>query len=35
VAFWDNHATWHLARNDYHGHRRELHRIMIEGELLQ
>lgn len=31
IAFWDNRATWHLARNDYHGHRRELHRITIEG----
>lgn len=35
VAVWDNRATWHLARNDYHGHRRELHRITIEGEPLQ
>ncbi len=34
VAFWDNRATWHFARNDYHGHRREMHRITLEGEPL-
>ncbi|MEZ5996697.1 MAG: TauD/TfdA family dioxygenase, partial [Hyphomonadaceae bacterium] len=31
IAFWDNRATWHFARNDYHGHRREMHRITLEG----
>ncbi len=34
IAFWDNRATWHFARNDYHGHRREMHRITLEGEPL-
>ena len=31
LAIWDNLATWHCGTNDYHGQRRELHRITIEG----
>lgn len=31
VAFWDNRATWHFARNDYPGQRRVMHRITLEG----
>ena len=31
LAFWDNRATWHLAVNDYHGQRRLMHRITVEG----
>lgn len=34
LAFWDNRATWHFAVNDYHGQRRLMHRITVEGEAL-
>ncbi len=35
IAFWDNRATWHFAENDYHGHRRLMHRITLEGVALE
>ena len=35
MAFWDNLCTQHLALNDYHGQRRLMHRITIEGKAPQ
>jgi taurine dioxygenase len=35
IAFWDNRATWHLAVNDYHGERRLMHRITLDGVPLE
>ncbi|MBI5940192.1 MAG: TauD/TfdA family dioxygenase [Caulobacterales bacterium] len=31
VAIWDNRATWHFAKNDYHGRYRLMHRITLAG----
>ena len=31
LAFWDNRCTLHNPVNDYHGFRREMHRITLAG----
>ena len=33
LAFWDNRAALHNPVNDYHGHRRLLHRITLAGDV--
>ncbi|MEC8027280.1 MAG: taurine dioxygenase, partial [Pseudomonadota bacterium] len=30
--FWDNRACHHYPINDYHGHKRLLHRITLQGD---
>jgi len=35
ITMWDNRATWHKAINDYHGFRRLMHRITVEGCALE
>ena len=31
ITMRDNRATWHKAINDYHGFRRLMHRVTVDG----
>jgi taurine dioxygenase len=33
ITLWDNRCTQHFAINDYHGHRRRMHRITMGAEV--
>jgi len=32
LAFWDNRCVQHNPVNDYHGFKRVMHRITLEGD---
>ena len=34
LTIWDNRRMFHMAMNDYHGHRRHMQRVIVQGLLL-
>ena len=32
LAMWDNRCLFHKAKNDYHGKRRRMHRVIVKGD---
>ncbi|HYM36273.1 MAG TPA: TauD/TfdA family dioxygenase [Steroidobacteraceae bacterium] len=32
LAMWDNRCLFHKAKNDYHGQRRHMHRVIVKGD---
>ncbi|MFZ9255137.1 MAG: TauD/TfdA dioxygenase family protein, partial [Hylemonella sp.] len=33
IALWDNRCVLHNPVNDYHGHKRLMHRITLKGDV--